>query len=255
MNDAPTAHDPEYAERIRREKAFHNERFAEDNREAQDKYYEAIAHLNARMTSLICEAVAGKDVLEYGCAQGGASLQFAPLARSIHGIDISDVAIGQAQAAAAARGTTNATFSVADAMETGIADDSFDTIFGSGIIHHLDTERSLRELHRLLRPGGVAIFKEPLGENVAINMYRRATPDARTVDEHPLLRGDFAIARSIFKDVELDFHGLFAIGAVPFRKTRLFRPLLSALSAIDRAALRVPGLRWQAWYVLMVFRK
>lgn len=255
MNDAPSAQDLEYAERIRRERAFHNERFAEDNREAQDKYYEAIAELNQRMGNLIQSAAMGKDVLEYGCAQGGASLEFAARARSIHGIDISDVAIGQAEVAAAARGITNATFSVADAMDTGIADASFDTIFGSGIIHHLDTERSLREIHRLLRPGGVAIFKEPLGENIAINMYRRATPEARTVDEHPLLRGDFAIARSIFKEVELDFHGLFSIGAVPFRKTALFRPLLSALSAIDRAALRVPGLRWQAWYVLMVFRK
>jgi SAM-dependent methyltransferase len=254
MDEAPTAQDLEYAERIHREKLFHNERFAEDNREAQDKYYRAIEQLNQRMDRLIRDAAAGKDVLEYGCAQGGASIDLAPIARSVHGIDISDVAIEQARAATAARGIANVTFSVADAMATGIADGSFDTIFGSGIIHHLDTERSLKEIKRLLRPGGVAIFKEPLGENLAINLYRRATPDARTIDEHPLVRADFTMAQAIFKDVELDFHGLFSIAAVPFRKTALFRPLLSTFSAIDRAALTLPGLRWQAWYVLMVLR-
>src|SRR3546814_1101008 len=70
-------------------------------------------------------------------------------------------------------------------------DDSFDLVFGSGIIHHLDIDRAFGEIARVLRPGGRAVFIEPLGLNPAIELYRRFTPSARTPDEHPLLRRDF----------------------------------------------------------------
>jgi hypothetical protein len=35
--------------------------------------------------------------------------------------------------------------------------------------------------------------------------------------------------------------------ATPLRKTRLFRPALALAGAVDRVALRVPGLAQMAW--------
>lgn len=250
-----SAIDTEYAARLDRERDFHNERFAHEHRVAQQKFYFALNGLETRMMHSIETAARGADVLEYGCAKGVLSLALAPVARSVHGIDISDVAIAQAESAARARGADNVSFSVADAMETGLPADSYDVIFGSGIIHHLDTRRSLEEIYRLLKPGGVAIFKEPLGENVAIKAYRAATPKARTVDEHPLVRRDFAIADSVFDEVDLSFYGLVTLASVPFYKSALFKPIFGVTAALDKLLLRIPLLQWQAWYALMHFRK
>lgn len=145
---------------------------------------------------------AGAHVLEYGCAVGDWSLQLAPSVARVDGIDISDVAIRKARESATSLGLDNAFFHAMDAQATSFEDDTFDLVFGSGIIHHLDTRRCLEEIRRILKPGGLAIFKEPLGQNTIINVYRALTPFARTVDEHPLLPADLQIARSLFKEVD-----------------------------------------------------
>ncbi|WP_428491963.1 hypothetical protein [Rhodopila sp.] len=61
-------------------------------------------------------------------------------------------------------------------------------MFGIGIIHHLDTRQASREVARVLRPDGNAVFWEPMGTNPIIGLYRMLTPNARTVDEHPLAK-------------------------------------------------------------------
>jgi SAM-dependent methyltransferase len=134
------------------------------------------------------------------------------------------------------------------------ADNSFDLVFGRGIIHHLDTDRSFAEIARVLRPHGTALFWEPLGHNLLLSLYRGMTPEARTPDEHPLLRADFDLAHRHFGDVALSFFGLTTILSVPFRDTRLGDAILGVASVVDRAMFRIPGMKWQAWYCLMEMR-
>jgi hypothetical protein len=59
--------------------------------------------------------------------------------------------------------------------------------------HQLTGDLSLAcsEIARVLRPGGPAIFVEPLGHNPLINAYRKRTPALRTVDEHPPTKARF----------------------------------------------------------------
>jgi SAM-dependent methyltransferase len=48
---------------------------------------------------------------------------------------------------------------VADAEALPFDDASFDLVFGHAVLHHLpDLDRAWREIHRVLRPGGVAVF-------------------------------------------------------------------------------------------------
>ena len=63
---------------------------------------------------------------------------------------------------------------------------SFDIAYGSGILHHLNLNKSLNELKRILKKDGKIIFIEPMATNPFINLYRKFTPNARTSDEHPL---------------------------------------------------------------------
>jgi len=43
----------------------------------------------------------------------------------------------------------------------GVADLEFDAVVGVSVLHHLDVERCLQTMHRLLRPGGRFAFSEP----------------------------------------------------------------------------------------------
>ena len=240
-------------DRIEKERQFHNERFQDgDNRQSQGKYYWAIEHGSRRFLDRVTACAAGKDVLDYGCSTGDHALALAPIARSYLGIDISDVAIATAQQRAAGLA---ASFQVADAMATGLPDASFDLVFGSGIVHHLDTERSLREIARLLRPGGIALFWEPLGKNPLINAYRAITPSARTPDEHPLLEADIRIAESIFPRVDVGFYGLTSLMAVPFRSSPIGETMRRVLVGLDERLLGIGPLRYLGWFALIEMRK
>lgn len=97
-----------------------------------------------------------QDVLEIGVGYGSYAQLLAPRARSYVGIDLTSNAV-------AATNTRFALFNIQgkilqmDAEAMDFADGSFDYIWSWGVIHHsADTGRILKEMHRVLRPGGHA---------------------------------------------------------------------------------------------------
>ncbi len=240
-----------YEDRLARERDFHNERFGATEERRQDSYYFAVQPAMDAYWALVRAAAAGKDVLEYGCSHGAGSVGLAKAVRHITGIDISDVAIQQAKDAASRRGLDNVTFQVDNAEDMNLPTASFDLVFGAGILHHLVLEKALGEIRRVLRPGGKAIFFEPLGHNPLINLYRNRTPEARTVDEHPLVKSDFDIVRRHFSRCELQFFGLTTLASIPFRNSPLGSAIRAGGERVDNALLKIPGLNWQAWIVVM----
>jgi len=240
---------------IEREREFHNARYTDETRLAQGKYYFAIRDCHDEYERLLMEHGRDAVVLGYGCAMGECALRLTPIAREVHGIDISDVAIETARAEAKARGLTNAHFDVMDAHATCFPDNYFDFVFGTGIIHHMETRRAFAEIARVLKPGGVAVFREPLSGNVLIDLYRKATPAARTVDEHPLTMADYKLAGEVFRRNDWRFYGLATLVSVPFRDTPVGVPLYNVAAAIDRALFTIPPMRWQAWNALMKLGK
>jgi SAM-dependent methyltransferase len=242
------------------ERDFHNQRFGDehDSREHLDKWYEALAACYRAQDEQVRRWGKGARVLEYGCADGKISLGTFDLKNdfgSYHGIDISDKAIEHATRKAARLGLANCAYSVMDAEKLTFPDESFDVVFGRGILHHLDLKRCYGEIARVLKSGGKAFFNEPLGHNPALNWYRNRTPDLRTPDEHPLLMSDFDLAKSYFATVECKFFGLATVAGVPFRKTPLGSPLMKLLENTDRLLLSVPFVKQNAWSVLMVLTR
>jgi SAM-dependent methyltransferase len=110
----------------------------------------------------------GVVVLEVGCGQG-AILNYLPeKGARVHGIDMSAGSLRQAKAGAEELGHADRiTLSLADAEYLPFADAAFERIVSVGVLHHTpDTAAGIREIYRVLAPGGVAI----------VMLYRSGNP-------------------------------------------------------------------------------
>lgn len=242
------------------ERRFHNERFGfeEDPRAGLNRWYAAVSRGGRVQVEWIKRTARAATVLEYGCGRGKFSLinhGIAECAGAFHGIDISDVAIEQARDTAATLGFRNCKFDAMDGEAMTFPSETFDVVFGRGIVHHLTTARCFAEVARVLKSGGSASFFEPMGHNPLINGFRKSTPDVRTADEHPLLMSDIQLAKQYFSRVEFEFFGLTTLFAVPFLKLPGGRALLNACDRMDRALLNLPWVRKNAWFVLLTLTK
>lgn len=241
--------------RILREKEFHNEVFADERRRPLDKYY-SIGELEYRAYKQFLDSkIDGSRFLEFGCGPWGYVYEAAISATSASAIDISEVAIELGKRKADDHGV-EIDLQVMDAEAMEYPDDAFDLICGSSILHHLDLEKALTEIDRVLAPGGCAVFSEPLGHNPIINAYRRMTPSLRTPDEHPLLKTDLDAIRKRFPDARVEFYHLSTFGAIPLRNTSLFQSALRILNRIDQTLFRLyPPLAKHAWFCLIYLAK
>lgn len=238
-------------DRIKREQEFHNQIFNDKSRKVTDKFYSIFSLIEQRYVALLTHQAQGKKILEYGCGEGSSAYLIAKNGGQVTGIDISDYAIEQARSKAE-KMNLPITFKHMNAEALAFDNQSFDLVCGSGIIHHLDVEKSYREISRVLSPGGKAIFMEPLGHNPLINWYRNRTPHLRTEDEHPLLKPDLNALHRYFSEVKLSYYFLSSLAAIPFRNTFIFKPVLKCLHGIDRCIFATfPFMRKQAWFVLI----
>jgi SAM-dependent methyltransferase len=243
-------------DRLAREQEFHDRAFADDTRSRVGRFYAVARRSQGFYEAQLRRRCAGAAVLEYGCGQGSSANDLARAgARSVLGIDISPVAIEQARERAELAGCAGSTrFEVMDAEQLDVRDDTFDLCCGTAILHHLDLDRAFAELARTLRPQGSALFYEPLGHNPAINLYRRATPELRTRDEHPLHAQDLERAARWFGQVEERSFHLTALAAAGVYGRAPFEPLLRGLEHVDRAMFRLlPAARRWAWVVVLSF--
>lgn len=242
--------------RLEDEQKFHNEIFESDKRsEEVGRFYAITDRIHKDYEKAIFDEPDGKVVLEYGCgmAKGNRVVRLAKKGAEVHGIDISDFAIAHLTKEAQEQ-QLDIDYRVMNAEAMTYANNTFDTIYGSGILHHLDLNRAFKSIADKLKPSGKAVFIEPLGHNPIINGFRDKTPDIRTEDEHPLLMKDFKLAHHYFNKVAIKYYYLSTL-AVPlvFGKNP---PKLAVrmCDGIDRAIFGIfPFMRKYAWQVLVTF--
>lgn len=240
-------------DRLERERGFHDARFAEDSEgRAADRFY-AINEASDRFYRESIEAMPrGSRILDYGCGDAAyCALHAAKLGHSVVGIDISPIAIDRAGGRAEQLGLADRIeFEVMNAEQLELPDDGFDLVIGLGVIHHLDIASAMREVTRVLKPSGRAVFVEPLGHNPAINMFRARTPEQRTADEHPLVVSDFELIGRYFRSVEPRYFHLLGLLALPLRGRSFFDRAVRALDSADQALFRrVQSAGKHAWMV------
>jgi ubiquinone/menaquinone biosynthesis C-methylase UbiE len=121
--------------------------------------------------------VTGRTVLDYGCGNGENSLPLVSRGARVVGLDVSEDLLMLARQRLALHGLADrATFLAASAHDLPLPDSSVDAVMGIAILHHLDLALAAREVHRVLKPGGIAIFQEPVRNSRVLKTIRAMIP-------------------------------------------------------------------------------
>lgn len=253
-------HDVDLDARQRAEAAFHDHKYATGDSFPRHYKINPTYPVFERMLGMLGD-VSDKHVLEYGCGSGWITLTLARRGARVSAFDISPEAVAQTREALRAENLLDrCDVRVMGGERLEFEDGRFDMSIGFAILHHLSLTPALRELHRVLRPGGVALFGEPLGSNPIINMYRRATPQFRTADEVPIDLDALSTELSTFRRFEHHPQLLLATGA----SAMCYIPGLARLAPhaqrwlvrLDDLVLNlVPGSGRWAWYSILRLEK
>ena len=106
---------------------------------------------------LMCIPV-GASLLDVGCGYGGLSFIVAGLRPDVHitGVDPEPAMLKQAEAAASQRGLKNVTFDEGDGHQLKYNDNQFEAVVCQTVLTHVrDAQTVVREMARVLKPGGV----------------------------------------------------------------------------------------------------
>lgn len=115
----------------------------------------------------------GKSFLDYGCGMGEEAIYAAKLGAIVTAIDISQVGIDITRKRAEHNGLVDrVTAQVMKGNPTEFSAESFDVVHGLGILHHIGLDESLTEIKRILKPGGIGIFLEPMGSSAAVERMK-----------------------------------------------------------------------------------
>jgi ubiquinone/menaquinone biosynthesis C-methylase UbiE len=250
-----------YEERLRHEQDFHNNNDWRNNRAHLGKYRSIFT--DKKGTTAYRDKIIGENInsqntflLDYGCGDGRYLIKLSEQIKDGSGIDISQKEIELAEKECKNNGINNLRFYVMDAMRTKFRDKTFDVIHGNAILHHLDIEKGLAEIRRILKDDGVGVFIEPLSSNPVIELYRKLTPKLRTPDEQPFRNKDLKLLRKYFKNIEIKYFGCFTLLAVILRRSKYFDKVLDILYMVDDIVLANKSpLKFLAWVCVIELRK
>lgn len=245
----------------------------------QDRFQMAtcpIAHLEAHGELLRRLApLPGKDILELGCGRGDFSVWLARQGARVTALDIGTDLIAAARSLAELN-QVRCTFMQGDIASLPWAAGTFDAVIGIAILHHLQPDRVpdvLRECFRVLKPGGIAAFHEPVENSRIFDCLQNLLPAGRkgSGQFRPSILQRRAWRRHIEKsdDRVMTSRELAAAGCGLFQETALLpygfsirlerllgKGARRSLQRLDRRLLRLlPPLRRYSQTVLALYQK
>lgn len=263
-------------ETLKREQEFHDAWAAAIDVEGilVADYFEACTAPENRFILQQMGDIRGKLLLDLGCGAGENSVYFAQKgARCI----ATDYSPGMVEVALqlAARNNVEIEGRTANAMSLEFPDNTFDLIYASNLLHHIpDPKIALKEMHRVLKPGGKACFWDPLKHNPVVNVYRRIATEVRTEDETPLDISIVNYIESMFSQTTYDtfwiatlwiFLQFYLIEKVNPNQERYWKKIIleqerlkpnyRRLEKLDGLLKKLPLFKRMAWNIAVVATK
>lgn len=209
-------------------------------------------------------ALAGKRVLEIGCGTGTELLWSAQSgAAQVEGIDISSVGITKAnQTISAASLGDRVTAKVMNVEALEYPAESFDVVLDREVLSSIEKTACIKEIARVLVPGGCFIGIECLGHNPIFNWHRKSKE--KRGERLPwavaniLKRSDLALMEQTFGLLEVRHYHLLLVLATPFllrMPHSISRVMQRLLNWIDGALLSIPLVQPLAFKVVFVATK
>jgi SAM-dependent methyltransferase len=229
---------------------------------------EYTAYLDAALLKVVERSHLG-TVAEICCGRGEAfGLLGGEIGRGV-GVDIS---VSMLEAALHEHRSPNLCFVQGDATILPLASNSFDSVFMLGGIHHVnDRNRLFGEISRVLRPGGMFYFREPVSDFALWRWIRaviyRVSPALDSETERPLRNSDTVpvLEEAGLKPIAWRTHGFLGFcvfmnsDVLVFNRFFRFLPgirVLTRYSArVDEWILHLPGLGRAGLQVVGVAQK
>jgi SAM-dependent methyltransferase len=191
----------------------------------------------------------GAKILEVGCTSGTFTLPMQRLGFDVTGFDIDEGALDKARTWATEHQLENIRFEQGDAHDLSrFPDDSFDHVFSFQCYRYFpDLDTALREVLRVLKPGGVSCIDYPNRLSPFYSMYKRY------VKGHKYKFPDYTYVSR--REAEERYRGLgfgkvdaeAIIFAPPYTPT----PLLPLMKLADSVLEVVPGINALAGIVMV----
>jgi SAM-dependent methyltransferase len=179
----------------------------------------------------------GDKLLEIGCGTG----LFTEKVYNATHADIIATDISEDLLVVARQTHPIAKYQVEDAMNLSFADNSFDGVYGSSILHHLDMEKAMREIFRVLKPGGRTAFAEPNMLNPQIFLQKNIPFIKKALGDSP---DETAVVRWKMKSM-MEHIGFKNVRVFPYDFLHPYTPvfLIPVVDFIGKVVEKIPLLK------------
>ena len=177
----------------------------------------------------------GMTVLELGCGAGYFTQELARSGADVVAIDVSPELLEIARGNCSA---PNVRYEIENAYQLSYGDAVFDSVVGSSVLHHLEIEKALRDIYRVLKPAGTIYFTEPNMLNPQIVIQKNIpwikrklgdSPDETAFFRWPLRR---LLEQTSYRDIRID--------PFDFLHPKTPTPLINRVNQIGRFLEKLP---------------
>ncbi|MBK8049067.1 MAG: class I SAM-dependent methyltransferase [Anaerolineales bacterium] len=192
-----------------------------------------------------------QQILDAGCGAGHTALAFAPSARRVMAVDLSESMLMQGRRLAEERHITNVDFRIGDVESVAFPDASFDIVTSRYSAHHWpNPERALAEFRRVLRPGGAFLLSDIVSyDDYTLDTHLQAIEllrDPSHVRDHTLAAWKTMLANAGFAVIviytwrlRLEFDDWVRRIATPVNSVAVIRQLMDGAPAEVRNTFKI----------------